>query len=93
MQFNIPGLSHGQGAIASNAVVDHAQTANSDSSKSVNSQDLEKREKGAAIDSSAELSDDDSINKVDATAPRGVQIAQAMTQVWSRRDLLLAYVL
>lgn len=84
MRFNIPGL-------ASNAVVEHAQSGNTSSPASVSSHDIEKKE--PAVDSAADFSDDDSINKVDESAPRGVQIAQAMTQVWSRRDLILAYVL
>ncbi|KAJ4294185.1 hypothetical protein N0V90_007875 [Kalmusia sp. IMI 367209] len=36
--------------------------------------------------------DDDSLNKVDTTAEAGVQKAQAMTLVWTKKELLLAYV-
>ncbi|KAK5102071.1 hypothetical protein LTS08_004531 [Lithohypha guttulata] len=38
-------------------------------------------------------SDDDSLNKVDTAAQAGVQKVQAMTQVWSKREIILAYVL
>jgi hypothetical protein len=47
---------------------------------------------GAPHDSSASSSDLD-LTKVDTTAERGVQNVQAMTQVWSKRDLIMAYVL
>ncbi|PSN71799.1 siderophore iron transporter-like protein [Corynespora cassiicola Philippines] len=36
---------------------------------------------------------DDELNKVDTTAQHGVQTAQAMTFVWSKRDMLIGYVL
>lgn len=36
---------------------------------------------------------DDELNKVDTHAEHGVQRAQAMTQVWAKRDLILAYIL
>jgi hypothetical protein len=38
-------------------------------------------------------SDDASLNKVDTTAEPGVQAVQAATHVWTKRDLILAYVL
>ena len=36
---------------------------------------------------------DEELNKVDTTAERGVQAIQAATHVWTKRDLILAYVL
>lgn len=36
--------------------------------------------------------DDDSLNKVDTTAEAGVRKAQAMTLVWTKKEILLAYV-
>lgn len=37
-------------------------------------------------------SDDTSLNKVDTTAEQGVQQAQAMTLVWTKNELIFAYV-
>lgn len=36
--------------------------------------------------------DDDSLNKVDFTAEAGVRKAQAMTLVWTKKEILFAYV-
>jgi hypothetical protein len=36
---------------------------------------------------------DSEINKVDTTAESGVQAIQAATHVWTKRDLILAYIL
>jgi len=45
--------------------------------------------------SGSSLSDTDSeeLNKIDTTAEAGVQAVQAATHVWSKRDLIVAYVL
>jgi hypothetical protein len=37
-------------------------------------------------------SDDSSLNKVDTTAEAGVRQAQAMTMVWTKNELIFAYV-
>ena len=37
-------------------------------------------------------SDEDSLEKIDTNAEHGVQRVQAMTHVWSKRDLILAYI-
>ena len=43
--------------------------------------------------SADEVSDDDSsLNKVDTTAEAGVQRAQAMTLVWTKKELIFGYV-
>jgi hypothetical protein len=39
------------------------------------------------------MDSDDELNKVDTHAEHGVQRAQAMTRVWTKRDLILAYIL
>lgn len=36
---------------------------------------------------------DEELNKVDTTAEHGVQAVQAATFVWSKRDLIVAYIL
>jgi hypothetical protein len=36
---------------------------------------------------------DEELNKVDTTAEQGVQAIQATTLVWTKRDLILAYIL
>jgi hypothetical protein len=38
-------------------------------------------------------SDDEELNKIDTTAESGVQAVQAATHVWTKRDLIIAYVL
>lgn len=38
-------------------------------------------------------SDEDSLEKIDTNAEHGVQTIQAMTQVWSKRDIYTAYVM
>ncbi|KAF2825237.1 siderophore iron transporter-like protein [Ophiobolus disseminans] len=37
-------------------------------------------------------SDDEELNKIDTTAEPGVQAVQAATHVWSKRDLIIAYI-
>jgi len=37
-------------------------------------------------------SDDEELNKIDTTAEPGVQAVQAATHVWTKRDLIIAYV-
>jgi hypothetical protein len=38
-------------------------------------------------------SDDEELNRIDTTAESGVQAVQAATHVWTKRDLILAYIL
>lgn len=38
-------------------------------------------------------SDDEELNKIDTTAESGVVAIQAATHVWSKRDLIIAYVM
>jgi hypothetical protein len=38
-------------------------------------------------------SSDEELNRVDTTAESGVQAVQAATHVWTKRDLILAYLL
>jgi hypothetical protein len=38
-------------------------------------------------------SDDEELNKIDTTAESGVQAIQAATHVWTKRDLIIAYVM
>jgi hypothetical protein len=44
-------------------------------------------------DTSMSNNSDEELNKVDTTAESGVQAVQAATMVWSKRDLILAYIL
>ncbi|KAF2727282.1 siderophore iron transporter-like protein [Polyplosphaeria fusca] len=39
------------------------------------------------------MDSEEDLTKVDTTAPQGVQDVQAMTYVWSRRDLIAAYIM
>jgi hypothetical protein len=43
--------------------------------------------------SSMSESDDEELNKVDTHAEQGVQAIQAVTFVWTKKDLIMAYVL
>lgn len=70
-------------------------TANSDRQHPRN--DVENHdEKKSATDNESDYqsgSDNDSIDNIDKAAQRGVQSAQALVHVWSKRDLILAYIL
>jgi hypothetical protein len=44
-------------------------------------------------DTSVSNQSDEELNKVDTTAERGVQAVQAASLVWTKRDLILAYIL
>lgn len=48
---------------------------------------------GASRSSESTSDSDEELSKVDQTAQYGVQNAQAMTYVWTKRDLILAYVM
>jgi hypothetical protein len=36
---------------------------------------------------------DEELNKVDSTAPKGVQVIQASAHVWTRNELIMAYIM
>lgn len=42
---------------------------------------------------SASNASDEELNRVDTNAEQGVQAIQAVTFVWSKRDLIIAYIL
>jgi len=42
---------------------------------------------------SAESDSDDEVNKIDTTAEAGVQAVQAASLLWTRRDLIMVYIL
>ena len=44
-------------------------------------------------DATGDSASDDEMTEVDTSAQRGVQNVQAMTLVWSKRDLILAYIM
>lgn len=48
---------------------------------------------GTPRTSSLSGSDVEELNKIDTTAESGVQAVQAATHVWTKRDLILAYIL
>jgi len=48
---------------------------------------------GATRTDSDDLDSDEELNKIDTNAEYGVQRAQAMTQVWTKKDLIVAYIL
>lgn len=100
MRFQIPGLT--SAAMATKSAGSNEKTA-SESVGNRSSNDVENfDEKQTPYNNAAstvdahmafDSSDDDSLNKVDTAAQAGVQKVQAMTQVWSKREIILAYVL
>lgn len=55
--------------------------------------DMSRRdEKLGAPRNPATTDSDEELTKIDTTAEKGVQNVQAMTYVWSRKDLILAYI-
>lgn len=50
-------------------------------------------EKLGASRSSEATDSDEELTKVDITAQYGVQNAQAVTYVWTKRDLIIAYIM
>lgn len=50
-------------------------------------------EKLGASRTSEATDSDEELTKVDTTAQHGVQNAQAMTYVWTKRDLIIAYIM
>jgi len=48
---------------------------------------------GGVRSDSEKYDSDDELNKIDTNAEFGVQRAQAMTHVWTKKDLIIAYIL
>ncbi len=44
-------------------------------------------------DAIADSASDEELTKIDTSAQRGTQNVQAMTHVWSKRDLIFAYIM
>lgn len=42
---------------------------------------------------SSEFDSDEELNKIDTTAEHGVQAVQAASHIWTKRDLIIAYIL
>lgn len=99
MRFQIPGLT--SAAMTAKSAGGHEKEVNgSDGTRTSNDMEAlgEKRasydDRATAADANViDTSDDESIEKVDTHAQAGVQKAQAMTQVWSRNEIILAYAL
>ncbi|KAF2798876.1 siderophore iron transporter-like protein [Melanomma pulvis-pyrius CBS 109.77] len=50
-------------------------------------------EKRGAVSVDSPNGSDEDLTKIDTAAPDGVQKVQAMTHIWSKRDLILAYIM
>ncbi|KAF2702846.1 alpha/beta-hydrolase [Pleomassaria siparia CBS 279.74] len=89
MGFNWPGMtramlrSEQNNAAATNA--DHIEPADPEKARDDN-------EKLGEPGSHDVNSSEEELTKVDTAAPQGTQKVQAMTHVWSKRDLILAYI-
>lgn len=98
MGFNFRGLTSGALVANNNATVDAEKKDIANIPAAVTaaghtSRDDEADEKSGmprSIDTADES--DEELRKVDTTAQHGVQSVQAMTHVWSKRDLVLAYI-
>lgn len=95
MRFQIPGLS--SAAMTAKSAGGHEKEVNSynDTRSSNDMEALGEKgydDRAATADANViDTSDDESIEKIDTNAQAGVQKAQAMTQVWSRNEIILAY--
>lgn len=96
MRFRIPGVT--TSSAISPAVASGTDAATSPGSDQKHSSDAETgNEKDIRVgeNQSRDYSSDDdaSLEKVDTNAEFGVQTIQAMTHVWSKRDILASYVM
>lgn len=92
MRFRIPGVT------TSSAITTGADTGPAASPEQRHSSDAEAvNEKDVKVgdNRSQDYSSDDdsSLEKVDTNAEHGVQTIQAMTKVWSRRDIFASYIM
>lgn len=92
MRFRLPtslGVSFNENAIAASTAADIPSSV-----ERATTADLETAKPAHVINNDySSDSDDDSIRKVDLGAQHGTQQAQAEDQLWSRGDLILAFVL
>lgn len=88
MKFVFPGS-------ASPAIVNNtATTTGSDAAHAgTHSEKPDDKDIPRASSSLDNSSDDDSVEKIDSNAEHGVQAVQAMTQAWSKSDILAAYIM
>lgn len=97
MGFNFRGLT--SSALVSATTEKNIENVTPERRASVNGEIP--NEKGVVNDINAKLGSDDSSSddlvelerKVDPNAQRGVQMQQAMTLVWSKRDIIIAYIM
>jgi MFS family permease len=93
MKFRIPGFSSQVAAIATG--VDNERGASRPNQHSTDAEAVTEKDANVRDGSSRDYTSDDasSLEKIDTNAEHGVQTVQAMTQVWSKRDILITYVL
>jgi hypothetical protein len=53
----------------------------------------DEKQLGGLRSDSEKYDSDEELNRVDTHAEHGVQRAQAMTHVWTKKDLIIAYIL
>ena len=90
MRFRVSGLT------SSALATKHAGNSNTEISGSMDnrsSNEDKSYEKDPRVHDAEAASDDDSRAAIDRDAQLGTQKVQAMTQVWSKRDLILAYIM
>ena len=97
MGFNFRGLTSGALVANNSAAVDAEKTDISNIPAAVaghTGHDIETGKKSDGVPRSIDTAEesDEELRKVDTTAQHGVQSVQAMTHVWSKRDLILAYI-
>lgn len=83
MRFKWPGAT--EAALVNNTTVTTGSDAHSSNDEKFDEKNPAKVEE--------QFSDDESVNKVDEDASHGVQRVQAMTLVWSKKELIMAYIM
>lgn len=90
MRFKVSGLT--LSALATKHAGNN-DTEVSDPMDNRSSNEEKSYEKDDRVHDAEAASDDDSLAAIDRDAQLGTQKVQAMTQVWSERDLTLAYIM
>ena len=97
MKFRIPGFQP-DAALGNSTATSTADNAAGRSSDSSTDQADVANEKNVHVDGAGSLGgyssdEDSSLEKIDTNAEHGVQTIQAMTKVWSTRDIYAAYIM
>lgn len=98
MRFRVPGFQTATGLGGSTATGTDTQSPSAHPNDVPSDHEAAHNEKDVRVGSAGSLGgyssdDDSSLEKIDTNAEHGVQTIQAMTQVWSQRDIYAAYIM